>query len=154
MGLSRISWVESKTKSGHWFVVVLLTVGFLHCLESWCCLHLFLEVCYCSCSCYVLGWCTFIGWLLGGFSLQYLPWVILSRGRFFGFFRPCHCPCRFACFLGLGSLHTLVECSWESQKKETSLRNHKETSGPQWDHCDLITINSRAYDKKVGTGCA
>ena len=40
------------------------------------------------------------------------------------------------------------------EKKETSLRNHKETSGPQWDHCDLITINSGAYDKKVGTGCA
>jgi len=40
------------------------------------------------------------------------------------------------------------------EKKETSLRNHKETSGPQWDHCDLMTINSRAYDKKVGTGCA
>jgi hypothetical protein len=33
MGLSRISWVESKTKSGHWFVVVLPTVGF--CCIDW-----------------------------------------------------------------------------------------------------------------------
>ena len=33
MGLSRISWVESKTKSGHWFVVVLLTFGF--CCIAW-----------------------------------------------------------------------------------------------------------------------
>ena len=33
MGLSRISWVESKTKSGHWFVVVLPTVGF--CCIAW-----------------------------------------------------------------------------------------------------------------------
>jgi len=29
MGLSRISWVESKTKSGHRFVVVIPTVGFV-----------------------------------------------------------------------------------------------------------------------------
>ena len=33
MGLSRISWVESKTKSGHWFVVVLPTVVF--CCIAW-----------------------------------------------------------------------------------------------------------------------
>ena len=33
MGLSRISWVESKTKSGHWFVVVLPTV--VLCCIAW-----------------------------------------------------------------------------------------------------------------------
>ena len=33
MGLSHISWVESKTKSGHWFVVVLPTVVF--CCIAW-----------------------------------------------------------------------------------------------------------------------
>ncbi len=30
------------------------------------------------------------------------------------------------------------------EKKEMSLRNHKETSGLQWDHGDLINIDSQA----------
>ena len=115
MGLSHISWVESKTKSGHWFVVVLPTVVF--CCIAW----KVGAVCTYSLGSAIVVVVVVVSMCLVDAHLLVDCWVgspcsiflgsFCHVVAFLGFFRPCHCPCRFACFLGLGSLHTLVECS-------------------------------------------